>query len=99
MRIGKHNYIKQLKLHNEKALMYVIDEYGGLIMSVIRRHLFALPEQQEECFDDVFGSIFMTLTRVKIHLKTGRLQSPNTVLLIICASISANRKPLILTVR
>ncbi|NBI86270.1 sigma-70 family RNA polymerase sigma factor [Lachnospiraceae bacterium] len=58
MRIGKHNYIKQLKLHNEKALMYVIDEYGGLIMSVIRRHLFALPEQQEECFDDVLLRIW-----------------------------------------
>ena len=47
MKIGEKNYIKQLRLHNEKALAYVIDEYGGLIMSVIRKHLFYLPEKQE----------------------------------------------------
>lgn len=50
MKIGKKNYIKQLRLHNEKALAYVIDEYGGLLMSVIRKHLFYLPEKQEECW-------------------------------------------------
>ena len=58
MRIGQHNYIKQLKLHNEKALMYVIDTYGGLLTSVIRKHMFALPQQQEECFDDVLLKIW-----------------------------------------
>ena len=58
MKIGQHNYIKQLKLHNEKALMYVIDTYGGLLMSVIRKHMFALPQQQEECFDDVLLKIW-----------------------------------------
>ena len=40
MKIGEKNYIQQLQLHNEKALMYVIDEYGGLIMAIIRKHLF-----------------------------------------------------------
>lgn len=58
MRIGKHNYIQQLRLHNEKALIYVIDAYGGLLMSVIRKHLFGLPELQEECFDDVLLKIW-----------------------------------------
>ena len=52
MKIGEKNYIKQLRLHNEKALAYVIDEYGGLIMSVIRKHLFYLPEKQIESFDE-----------------------------------------------
>lgn len=62
MRIGKFNYIQQLKLHNEKALMYVIDEYGGLIMSIIRKHLFGLPERQEECFDDVLLKIWQNIS-------------------------------------
>lgn len=62
MRIGKYNYIQQLKLHNEKALMYVIDEYGGLIMAVIRKHLFGLPERQEECFDDVLLKIWQNIS-------------------------------------
>ena len=58
MRIGRHNYIKQLRLRNEDALMYVIDEYGGLLMAVIRKHLFGLPERQEECFDYVLLKIW-----------------------------------------
>lgn len=61
MRIGKHNYIRQLQLHNEKALIYVIDEYGGLLMAVIRKHLYALPESQEECFDDVLLKIWQNI--------------------------------------
>lgn len=47
MKIGEHNYIQQLRRQNEKALMYVIETYGGLLMSVIRRHLFSLPHKQE----------------------------------------------------
>lgn len=62
MRIGKNNYIQQIRLHNEKALMYVIDEYGGLLMAVIRKHLFYLPERQEECFDDVLLSIWQNIS-------------------------------------
>ena len=61
MKIGKKNYIKQLRLHNEKALAYVINEYGGLLMSVIRKHLFYLPEKQEECFDDVLLKIWQNI--------------------------------------
>lgn len=61
MKIGEKNYIKQLRLHNEKALAYIIDEYGGLIMSVIRKHLFYLPEKQEECFDDVLLKIWQNI--------------------------------------
>ncbi len=76
MKIGKHNFLKQLKLQNEKALVYVIDAYGGLLMSVIRKHLFGLPERQEECFDDVLLKIWQT--KAKIHLKTGRPRLRNT---------------------
>ena len=45
----------------KKALAYVIDEYGGLLMSVIRKHLFYLPEKQEECFDDVLLKIWQNI--------------------------------------
>ncbi len=62
MKIGITNYIQQLQLHNEDALMYVIDRYGGLLMSVIRKHLFLLPERQEECFDDVLLKIWQHIS-------------------------------------
>lgn len=62
MRIGEHNYIQQLQLHNEKALIYVLDEYGGLLKSIIRKHLYSLPERQEECMDDVLLNIWQNIS-------------------------------------
>lgn len=58
MKIGEDNYISQLQLHNEEALVYVIGEYGGLLKAVIRKHLFLMPDKQEECLNDVLLSIW-----------------------------------------
>ncbi len=52
------NYIDLLREKDERALDFVIDEYGGLIMSVIRRLLGGFPEEQEECFNDVLMKIW-----------------------------------------
>ena len=62
MEMGEKNYIQQLQLHNEKALLYVINQYGGLLMAVIRKHLSRLPERQEECFDDVLLKIWQNIS-------------------------------------
>ena len=62
MRIGEHNFIRQLQLHNEKALVYVIDAYGGLLKSIIRKQLYCLPERQEECMDDVLLNIWQNIS-------------------------------------
>lgn len=58
MKIGESNYIQQLKKHNEKALLYVIDAYGGLLMAIVKKHLCCLPDMQEECFNDVLLNIW-----------------------------------------
>lgn len=58
MHIDENNFIDELKFHNEHALMYVIDTYGGLVRSVIQKHLYALPDYQEECMDDVLLSVW-----------------------------------------
>ncbi len=62
MRVGEHNFIQQLQLHNEKALLYVIDEYGSLLMSIIRKQLFGVPHRQEECFNDVLLKIWQHIS-------------------------------------
>lgn len=62
MKINEDNYIQQLMLRNEDALMYIIDEYGGLLMSVIRKHLFGVPHRQEECFNDVLLKIWENIS-------------------------------------
>ena len=58
MKIGEDNYIEQLCLHNEAAMIYVIDVYGGLLKSVISKHLFAMPDRVEECLNDVLLNIW-----------------------------------------
>ena len=58
MKIGEHNYIQQLQLQNEDALVYVIETYGGLLKAVIRKTLCFMPGEREECLNDVFLSIW-----------------------------------------
>lgn len=58
MRIDEDNFIYQLHMKNEDALMYVIDEYGGLIKAVIRKNMSCLNGKQEECFNDVLLSVW-----------------------------------------
>lgn len=58
MKIKENNFVYQLQIKNEKALAYIISEYGGLVMSVIRKHLFLMEDMEEECFDDVFLSVW-----------------------------------------
>lgn len=54
MKITSENYISELKKHNESALSYIIEEYGSLVKSIVRKHLYALPQYQEECMSDIF---------------------------------------------
>lgn len=61
MKINNQNLIKQLHLKNEEALVYVIDEYGGLLKSVIGKNMACLKEQQEECFNDVLLAIWQNI--------------------------------------
>lgn len=58
MKVSNDNFIYQLRIKNEDALMYVIDEYGGLIRAVIRKNMSCLKWKQDECFNDVLFSIW-----------------------------------------
>lgn len=58
MKIGEHNFVQQLMRHNEKALDYVMNEYGGLVKAVICKQLGGRPDLQEECLNDVFWQVW-----------------------------------------
>ena len=58
MKINEENFIAQLKFRNEKALVYVIDNYGRIVKSVVKKHLFSLEYYQEECINDVFLAVW-----------------------------------------
>lgn len=53
MKITENNVVEQLHMKNEKALFYVVDQYGGIIKAIIRKYLGNLELIQDECLDDV----------------------------------------------
>lgn len=58
MKITEDNFVLQLKKRNEKALEYVIDNYGWIIKSVVKKHLYNLESHQEECINDILLGIW-----------------------------------------
>lgn len=56
--VGENNFLEEIRNRNEDALCYAIERYAGLVMSVIRKHLYILEEEQKECFDDVFINVW-----------------------------------------
>lgn len=58
MKINEENFIIQLRKRNEKALDYVIDNYGWIIKSIVKKHLYNLQSVQDECINDVLIGIW-----------------------------------------
>lgn len=58
MKITEENFVLHLKNRNEKALEYVIDTYGWIIKSIVKKHLYNLKSHQEECINDILLAIW-----------------------------------------
>ncbi|MDU0322545.1 sigma-70 family RNA polymerase sigma factor [Clostridium butyricum] len=63
MKINEENFLDQLKKKNEKALDYVIDTYGWIIKSVIKKHLYNLQSVQDECINDVLLGLWNNIDK------------------------------------
>ncbi|MBS5883828.1 MAG: sigma-70 family RNA polymerase sigma factor [Clostridium sp.] len=58
MRINEENFIMHLLNKNEKALDYLIDVYGGLIKSIVNKHLYSLNDYKDECVNDILLAVW-----------------------------------------
>ena len=72
--VTRNNYISKLKRHNEKALEFVVQEYGGQVKAAVYKNLSGMPEDNlladgftpeeiEECMDDVFLDVWNNIDR------------------------------------
>lgn len=61
--VTRDNYISKLRRHNEKALEFVVQEYGGQVKAAVYRNLSGMPEEIEECMDDVFLDVWNNIDR------------------------------------
>lgn len=58
MKIIEQNLIKQLKEKNPQAIDYIIDQYGGLIKTVLLKNLYDQKDHWEECFNDCLLAVW-----------------------------------------
>lgn len=63
MKIDEENFISELINKNEKALDYVIDNYGWIIKSIVKKQLYNLQSVQEECINDILLGIWNNADR------------------------------------
>lgn len=63
MKILEENFIIQLKKKNEKALDYVVDNYGWVIKSIVKKHLYSLQSTQDECINDILLAIWTNIDK------------------------------------
>ncbi len=58
MKITEENFIVQMRNKNEKALEFIIDNYSHILVGIINKNLFYLPDRKEECLNDVLLAIW-----------------------------------------
>ncbi len=57
-KIDENNFIRELRLSNEQALYFVIDNYAWLLKTIIAKNLSILPNLKEECLNDCLMAIW-----------------------------------------
>ncbi|MGL5765494.1 MAG: sigma-70 family RNA polymerase sigma factor [Sarcina sp.] len=58
--MSEWNYIDELKQKNERAIEYVIDNYGPMLYRVVYKILKS-KEKSEECLNDVFLKVWINI--------------------------------------
>lgn len=58
MRVTEQNVVQQIKYKNEDSISYVLQSYGGLLHTIIRKYLQGNQQDIEECLADVLVSIW-----------------------------------------
>ncbi|MGC7873309.1 sigma-70 family RNA polymerase sigma factor [Desulfosporosinus sp. SYSU MS00001] len=59
MKIDETNFIVLLKKREEKALDYLICNYGWLIKSIVKKNLYGLKNLQGECINDILLAVWL----------------------------------------
>lgn len=58
MKITEDNFVEQLKKHNEQALVYVIDAYGWVLKTVVKRQMSTLEYLWDDCMNDTLLAVW-----------------------------------------
>ncbi|MGL5652284.1 MAG: sigma factor [Paraclostridium sp.] len=63
MKITEENFILKLKQKDERALEYVIDNYGWVIKSIVKKSMYNLESYHDECLNDILIGVWNNIDR------------------------------------
>ena len=58
MEITEKNFVEQMKKKNEKALIYVVEQYGWVLKTVVKRQMGTLPHLWDDCMNDTLLAVW-----------------------------------------
>lgn len=61
MKANENNFVDLIRKRREEGIFYVIENYGELLHSIIRKRLFMAPDRIEKCMNDVFLGIWKNI--------------------------------------
>lgn len=56
--ITEKNFVEQMKKKNEKALIYMVEQYGWVLKTVVRRQMGTLPHLWDDCMNDTLLAVW-----------------------------------------
>ncbi len=61
MKVTEENFISLIRQRREEGILYVMETYGGLLQSIVRKRLSMAPDRVEECMNDIFLGIWQNI--------------------------------------
>lgn len=61
MKANETNFVNLIKKRREEGILYVIETYGGLLQSIVKKRLFTWPDRVDECMNDIFLGIWQNI--------------------------------------
>lgn len=58
MQVTEKNFIELLSKRNEQALVYVIETYGWVLKTVVKRQMGTLPHLWDDCMNDTLLAVW-----------------------------------------
>lgn len=61
MKVTEENLVREIKLKNQKAIGYLLDNYGWIIKGTVKKHLYNLKDYQGECINDILLAVWLNI--------------------------------------
>ncbi len=61
MKANENNFVDLIKKRREEGILFVMENYGGLLHSIVRKRLYSMPDRMEECMNDIFLGIWRNI--------------------------------------